>query len=62
MMRSLAAAAALVPVSVPAKEPVSVEDCRANAITLADMLASVFGGQWKVSLQPDFLMISKKVL
>lgn len=60
-MRSLAIAAALVPVASPAKEPASVENCREKAGKIAMLMKELFGGEWRVNLQRDFVMISKKI-
>lgn len=62
MMRSLAVAAALVPVSVPAKEPASIERCQNKANRIAKLMTEMFGGEWQVKLQPDFVLISKKLV
>lgn len=58
MMRSLAAAAALVPVAAQAR-PVCVENCRYQAAKLAASMKEMFGGDWNVTLQSDFVLISR---
>lgn len=61
MICSLAAAAAFVPVKLQANEKIKIEDCREKAAKLAAMMEELAGGEWKVSFQPDFVMISKKI-
>jgi len=61
MMRSTLFAAALVPVSVEADQPPSIERCENKARRIAKLMTEMFGGEWNISLQPDFVIISKKL-
>jgi hypothetical protein len=61
MIRSLAIAAAIGPVAASAKEPASFEQCQTKAAKIAGLMGELFGGEWRVSLQQDFVMISKKI-
>ena len=61
-MRSLAVgAAAIYPMEVPAKPVSSMELCRRRASELAEAMAEVSGGQWRVSVDEkmEFILISK---
>lgn len=61
LMRSIAAAAALVPVStLAAKSPFCIEECQEIAAILAASMQEMFGGHWRVSVQTDFILISKE--
>lgn len=60
LARSIAAAAVFVPTSAAAtKQQSCVEECRETAEILAASMQELFGGSWCVSVQADFILISK---
>lgn len=58
MMRSFAFAATMVPVNAIAESP---EDCSTMATDLAGAMTEVYGGDWRVTMQQDFILICRKL-
>lgn len=57
MMRSFALAGVLVPKAIPnARRDETIE---VKAIDLAGAMRAKHGGEWRISLQADFVLISK---
>lgn len=58
LVRSLAVAAAFIPVHTQAR-PACLPSCRSQTDELAASMKEMFGGDWSVTVQPDFVLISR---